>query len=168
MYEDDEHIFLVLPFMEHGQLLDALRRRRDQCYKESDAVGILQQLLLSMDFLHKKGIVHRDLKPSNILLTEVEGFLKCVIADFGLSVFSSEKTKLKDKLGSPGYTSPEIFLDRSGYGAKVDIFSLGCIYYLILVGAHLFHDFTAEKCLHKNLACDFREAKRLLREAGVS
>ena len=68
------------------------------------------------------------------MLTDTEDYLTCVIADFGLSIFMKPGKKLKDKLGSPGYTAPEIFLDRNGYGEKVDIFSLGCIYYLILAG----------------------------------
>lgn len=46
------------------------------------AQSYMYQLLLGMDFCHKRGIMHRDLKPQN-LLVDVHGVLK--IADFGLA-----------------------------------------------------------------------------------
>ena len=42
------------------------------------------------------------------------------------------------RAGTPGYIGPEIFNKTSGYDTKVDIFAIGCIYYLLLMGMHLF------------------------------
>ena len=43
---------------------------------------IAKQMLLGLDYCHKKNIVHRDLKPENVLLTD-EGNVK--LCDFGSS-----------------------------------------------------------------------------------
>lgn len=45
------------------------------------------QLLMSVDFIHRKGFMHRDLKPENILVnSDKNGFLKLMVADLGLVV----------------------------------------------------------------------------------
>jgi serine/threonine protein kinase len=46
------------------------------------------QLLLSVDFIHKRDLIHRDLKIDNILINKIspEGDFYVKIADFGLTV----------------------------------------------------------------------------------
>lgn len=36
------------------------------------------------------------------------------------------------------YRAPELFLNTNFYNEKIDIWSLGCIYYYVLTGQHLF------------------------------
>ena len=48
----------------------------------------MMQLLLTMDFIHKKGVVHRDIKLDNILINKIEeGEFKVKIADFGMASY---------------------------------------------------------------------------------
>ena len=49
---------------------------------------IVEQLLLTSDFMSRKNIVHRDLKPENILLhSKEDGVFDIRIADFGFATY---------------------------------------------------------------------------------
>ena len=49
----------------------------------------MEQLLLTLDFIHKQGIVHRDIKLDNILISKIEETDYVIkIADFGLATFA--------------------------------------------------------------------------------
>ena len=103
---------------------------------------IAKQLLLGLNYCHKKGIVHRDLKPENILLTDDEQIKIC---DFGSSKIIpktpcdenemrdiyddcySVKVKSTPFTVSRYYRAPELFFDKCDYDSKIDIFSIGLI-----------------------------------------
>jgi len=76
--------------------------------------------------------MHRDLKPENILF-ENSGELKIKIVDLGFATKFDEYKKLFFKCGTPGYIAPEI-LTKDFYDEKVDIFSIGVIFYIIMTG----------------------------------
>lgn len=105
----------------------------------------MEQLLLTLDFVHKRGIIHRDIKLDNILINRIEETEYNVkIADFGLATFGGKmgpngqgETLLTVKCGTPGYAAPEILRDL-GYSFKSDIFSLGAVYFNLMTGCYLF------------------------------
>jgi serine/threonine protein kinase len=109
------------------------------------ALEMFKRLLEGVDAIHSRGILHRDLKPANIFLDKNEDIK---IGDFGLASLdkydaqyegfsTKELSKVAGKLhsmkvGTPMYTSPE---QESGghYDQKTDIYSLGLIFYELLV-----------------------------------
>ncbi len=122
----------------------------------------MTQLLLTMDFIHKKGVVHRDIKLDNILINKRdEGEYKVKIADFGMASFiqvpdsnnEGAGSLLYMKCGTPGYVAPEI-LRSEGYNSKCDIFSLGSLMFNLLTGLYLFSGEDQKEILLKNKACD--------------
>lgn len=91
---------------------------------------ISKQILLGINYCHKKNIVHRDLKPDNILMTHEE---QVKICDFGSSKSIEMKNSNEIKSKSTPYVvtryyrAPELFFGKSNYDTKIDIFSIGCI-----------------------------------------
>jgi len=82
--------------------------------------------------------MHWDLKLSNILLNDNEAW----IGDLGLAVkLLNEYEERKTYCGTPNYISPEI-VSKQSYDLRSDIWSLGCILYVMLVGKAPFEDTT--------------------------
>lgn len=104
--------------------------------------------------MHSKNIMHRDLKPENLLFRKT-GDWDCVIADFGLAEFSDEHEYLFVRCGTPGYVAPQVINIRdmsTKYKPICDIFSLGLIFYLLLVGKSAFPGKTYNEVLSQNRA----------------
>jgi len=93
---------------------------------------LLIPLCQALEYAHRAGVVHRDLKPSNILL-RADGFP--IIADFGLArcAHYATITKTDTTLGTPTFMPPEQVLGQPT-DARSDLYSLGCLTYLLLVG----------------------------------
>jgi serine/threonine protein kinase len=77
-------------------------------------------------------VIYRDLKPENILLDK-DGNIK--LADFGICKVLDEAEQLTNSMiGTPQYLAPEVKNNMEGYDYSVDIWSLGCTLYEIVVG----------------------------------
>jgi serine/threonine-protein kinase ULK/ATG1 len=73
--------------------------------------------------------LHRDFKLPNLLLRD--GYIK--IADFGFSRLLNSNELANTMLGSPLNMAPEI-LQGHEYDNKVDIWSIGTVFYELLYG----------------------------------
>jgi len=70
----------------------------------------LFQILIALQYLHKRDIVHCDLKPENVLLTSESGMPQAKLCDFGFARIIGEKSFRKSVVGTPAYLGE--FLDR--------------------------------------------------------
>jgi len=134
-FVDEEHYFIVLELIKGGDLLDTIVKW-DQC-NEADAVRILRSILLAISHCHEKGIIHRDMKPDNLLVSNDLSEIK--LSDFGLATVLAPDERASLTVGTRSYLSPEMILKQE-YNTSVDMWSIGCIAYVLLAGYHPFSD----------------------------
>ena len=83
-----------------------------------------------------RGVMHRDLKPQNILISS-KGQLK--IADFGLArAFVPPIRMFTHEVVTLWYRAPEILLGSKTYALPVDMWSIGCVLFVMIGGYHPF------------------------------
>jgi mitogen-activated protein kinase 15 len=99
---------------------------------------IIYQILKALKFIHSADIIHRDLKPSNIFINS-NSHVK--LGDFGLARTLEHNSKMKgivtDYVATRWYRAPEMLLAGQRYGKPIDMWSVGCILYELLVGTPL-------------------------------
>lgn len=128
MYKDDEKLYLVMEYVEGMELFDFVTERFK--LMESEACEIIEQLVKAIRYLNTLGVCHRDLKPENIIINK--NTLQIKLIDFGLSAYFDETSMLRSKVGTPYYVAPEVL---DGYYSKeCDMWSIGVIAYILLVG----------------------------------
>ena len=100
----------------------------------NEARRIFKQVSEAVLYLHSHNICHRDLKLDNILLEDDTKMIKLI--DYGFSVFvNGVFGRLKVFCGTPSYMAPELVMRREDYeGKPVDIWALGVLLYVMLVG----------------------------------
>lgn len=142
--EPDKALHLVMELVEGGDLFARIVRLGS--FSEALAAHIFLQVVEGLSFIHSKDIVHRDLKPENILVDEQHsqgGLLEVKLSDFGHSkLINDGYSTAKSTVGTPQYWAPEVS-DPSraalGYDQTADLWSLGVLLYVMLIGAYPFH-----------------------------
>ncbi len=137
--------FITMEYVE-GQDLKSLLRQ-GQKFTAEDAAGIIQQVCRALNAAHVANVVHRDLKPQNIMLDK-QG--KVLVMDFGIarSMEMSGLTQTGTLMGTPEYMSPEQAKGEE-IDARSDLFTLGVIFYELLVGKVPFQAETPFKTMLK-------------------
>jgi len=98
---------------------------------------IMYQVLCALQYLHLRWIVHRDIKPQNILLSKD---LQVKLADFGLArIHGIPCKKYSHEAVTLWYRPPDVILGSVMYAFTVDVWSVGCIFAELALGAPLFN-----------------------------
>jgi len=156
VYDGKAHFVQQLAY--GGDVLDRLMEKKR--YREKDAKKLARNLITTIRALHNRGIVHRDLKPENLLLKEKNDDTKIMLCDFGDAYkFSAEDIEEDDKLytvcGTPAFMAPEI-LQRNGYrGKEVDMWSIGCIIFL-LIGGYAPFGYDQKRAFERSCKADYQ------------
>jgi len=100
---------------------------------EKESLEILLQLVDGLDTVHGANFSHNDLKPENIIYNP--DTQTAHILDFGLSTEVPTEGYITDCCGSPLYMAPEVITHAKRHNPFFsDIWSLGLIFYFMLVG----------------------------------
>ncbi|KAK6476026.1 serine/threonine-protein kinase PLK1-like [Huso huso] len=128
-FESDDFVFVVLEICRRRSLLELHKRRK--ALTEPEARYYMRQTITGCLYLHNNRVIHRDLKLGNLFLNDD---MEVKIGDFGLATkIEYDGERKKTLCGTPNYIAPEV-LCKKGHSFEVDIWSLGCILYTLLVG----------------------------------
>ncbi|XP_076046777.1 serine/threonine-protein kinase polo isoform X2 [Oratosquilla oratoria] len=128
-FEDSENVYIILELCRRRSLMELHKRRK--AITEPETRYFIKQILQGVKYLHDRKVIHRDLKLGNLFINDE---MEIKIGDFGLATRVDYQGERKRTLcGTPNYIAPEI-LCKKGHSYEVDVWSVGCILYTLLVG----------------------------------
>jgi len=145
-------LWFTMPYVEGESLRDRLRREKQ--LPVENALQIVREAALALEYAHQQGVVHRDIKPENLLLTRDGSTL---VADFGIGKSLSGQpgqhlTESGMALGTPAYMSPEQALGSETVDSRTDVYALGCVLYEMLAGEAPYSGPSVQAILAKQLS----------------
>jgi serine/threonine protein kinase len=115
--------------------------------ERKEAVDLLRQIAVALDYAHAAGVVHRDVKPGNIMLQR--GTL-VKITDFGIAKVSTTHQLIHTGtvVGTPAYMAPEQ-IRALPVGGRSDQFSLAVVAFEMLTGVRPFRAKSMPELVHQ-------------------
>lgn len=194
-FQDEHCLYLAMEYLAGGDLMSILMKK--DIFSEDEARFYMAESILATHSVHSMSYIHRDLKPDNILI-DASGHVK--LTDFGLCKYSEvpaakpyanlrklhsgtkrrthgdRKAEFKrsrklaySTVGTPDYIAPEVF-GKQGYNESIDWWSLGAIFYEMVVGYPPFYaddpSATCQKILNWRKTLSIPKEANLSREAA--
>ena len=141
-FETMRNYYLVLDLCEGGDLEKFMIKNKIKYFSEKEAIGILKQIRDGFKQLRKMNIMHRDLKLENIFLKNGN----VILGDFGAAKIVKEMTSTT--VGTPLNMAPEV-LEGSDYNHKSDLWSIGIVFYRLIIGKPPFFAFSIGELKNK-------------------
>jgi serine/threonine protein kinase len=152
--------YLVMEYVDGESLAKRLERTRR--LDEAEAVRLITQVGVALDWAHQRRLVHRDIKPANILLSRDGraklndlGLVKDLENDAGL-------TSPADILGTPHFMAPEQFENAQKADARSDLYSLAATLYMTVTGTVPFGTGSLTALMRKKLTNDLTAPRKLV------
>ncbi|CAK65125.1 unnamed protein product (macronuclear) [Paramecium tetraurelia] len=175
VFEDEQSVYILYEYylgidlrtyIKESQIYQ-MAEQSSQGLDEKLVADILYGVLQAIQHMHSKGVFHRDIKMENLFIPEKKRLPFVVLGNFCYSE-TTDSTQYK-KCGTPGFVAPEIFRSKN-YTSKVDLFSLGIIFYLLVYGKLPFEGKDQEEILRSNEKCDidFKFEKKICKKISIS
>lgn len=125
-FKDNQNAYFILDYQPNKTLSELLGKRH---LTEIEIKHYGFELLLAIEYLHKRNIIHRDIKLSNVLLSEK---MEVRLCDFGLAIDNGIEYQ-KNVCGTPNYIAPELLNHKNGlkYSFEIDIWAFAVLLYTL-------------------------------------
>ncbi|KAK6057795.1 hypothetical protein COOONC_04648, partial [Cooperia oncophora] len=126
----------------HECSLHAYAQKKSFHMTEADVEPIFKQIVRILAFCHALGIIVRNLKPRKLVFDQqnrirLENVLDCIVCD------DPSDDRMVDKYCTPAFAAPEVVNRAPNFSGKAcDVWSLGILLYLLLLGRYPFYDET--------------------------
>ncbi|KAA6395380.1 MAG: putative protein kinase, partial [Streblomastix strix] len=129
-----EHSMILQMQYANISTLEIIPNNKEFCLPSFTQRALMKQILEGMKAFHSTGLVHRDIKCDNILLHSTSGtmFVHAKISDFGLAKKENQINEKNYIVGTLPFMAPELFKHPLTKSQKVDIYSLGVVFYRIV------------------------------------
>jgi serine/threonine protein kinase len=136
-FSSPQYFYVVQVYAQGGDVFERLAQRTS--YTENDARNLAKHLIEAIEQLHARKLAHRDLKPENLLLRDFLNDSSILVADFGFASYVPEDG-LKTRCGTPAFVGPEVLAPNCRYDERCDMWSVGCLLYMLIAGYPPFQD----------------------------
>lgn len=136
-FEDNQEFYLAQELVEGEPLTHELTG--GIIWSEGQVIGLLQDVLKILAFVHEQQVIHRDIKPPNLMRRRCDG--KIVLIDFGaVKQVSTQiadpehQTNITISIGTQGYMPNEQLAGSPRFSS--DVYAVGMLAIQALVGVH--------------------------------
>ena len=141
---DDEIVFVTMELVRGHTLRERIAENgvaHARPLELAQIVDLLVQIGSALSTAHRAGVIHHDVKPDNIIVSTG----RCVLTDFGVASLAVDSSQ-RGIVGTPGYLAPEV-LRGEPTDQRVDIYSVACMAYELIVGETPFRERTLDDAM---------------------
>lgn len=131
-FEEDDTYFLVKELLTGGGVLERIGDMGYR-YNERIARGVIFNIMEALSFCHGRNVAHRDINSKNIMFVNEDKDTGVKLAGFGFAARCHAPESLTKQCGTPLFVAPEVLLKKP-YGLESDMWSAGCVAFLLLSG----------------------------------
>ncbi|KMY50553.1 serine/threonine-protein kinase [Peribacillus loiseleuriae] len=125
--EDDDNVYITMPYYETGSLNSLIN---DRFLSTREILRYSLDFLSGLLYIHIKGLLHLDIKPTNVII-DYSG--KAILTDFGLSKYLNENGFADQQRQYVAHKSPESYI-TTDKTVSDDIYQAGLTLYRMCNG----------------------------------
>ncbi|OMJ91754.1 hypothetical protein SteCoe_5655 [Stentor coeruleus] len=153
-FDCDGKICFVMEYCSGGEIKDYIEQNFP--LPEDEVYNLACQIAEAIRYCHNSKVIHRDLKLENILFSN-SSKEQIKIVDFGIAgMFAVGATGERSDAGSLLYIAPEVLSGTDNRAnPALDIWSMGCIFYSLLMKSLPFNGEYQDEVIPKILKAEY-------------